>query len=103
MVDHTNPALAALHYHTSGAVERGEKLPIMEQRTPLPDIGQLMAYEEGELDASATLELFAQLIASGMAWHLQGSYGRAAAILIERGYITRAGIVTDAGRDACEQ
>lgn len=101
MVDHTNPALAALHYHTSGAVERGEKQPITEHRAP-PDVGQLMAFEDGELDASATLELFAQLISSGLAWQLQGRYGRAAARLIEGGYITRAGIVTDAGRDACE-
>ena len=69
----------------------------------MPDIEQLMAYESGEMDASATLELFAQLIASGMAWQLQGSYGRAAASLIERGYITRAGDITDAGRDACDQ
>lgn len=98
----SNPLQDRLRHHVTGAIERGEATPIVEQRAPMPDIGQLMAYEEGELDASATLELFAQLIASGMAWHLQGSYGRAAAILIERGYITRAGIVTDAGRDACE-
>lgn len=74
----------------------------MNNPSAMPDVGQLMAFENGELSAYDTLELFAQLIASGMAWQLQGSYGRAAASLIERGYITRAGIVTDAGRDACE-
>jgi len=30
----TNPALAALHYHCSGAVERGESEPIVEQPGP---------------------------------------------------------------------
>lgn len=72
------------------------------QRAIMPDVGQIMAYESGELDAAATLELFAQLIASGMAWKLQGGYGRAARHMIEAGYITRAGDITDAGRDACE-
>lgn len=91
-----------LQHHVTGAIERGEAVPIVEQRATMPDVGQLMAYENGELDNAATLELFAQLIASGMAWQLQGSYGRAAASLIERGYITRAGSITDAGRDACE-
>jgi hypothetical protein len=59
----------------------------------------LMAYEAGELDDAGTLELFANLIASGTAWSLQGSYGRTAAYFIEQGYIDADGFITDAGDD----
>ncbi|MFD7976743.1 hypothetical protein [Streptomyces sp. NPDC059071] len=53
----------------------------------------LMSYELGELDDHETLDLFATLIRSGMAWTLQGSYGRTAERLIEAGLITEAGEV----------
>lgn len=51
--------------------------------------GAIIAYESGELDDDATLELFQQLVNSGLAWQLQGHYGRTAATLLESGYITR--------------
>jgi hypothetical protein len=54
-------------------------------------VGQIMAYEDGELDDAETLELFSELVKSGMAWSLQGSYGRAAAALIEAGYLSPTG------------
>jgi hypothetical protein len=57
----------------------------------MPDIELIMAYEEGNLDDDGVLALFSQLIKSGAAWKLQGSYGRAAATLIERGYLDREG------------
>jgi hypothetical protein len=44
-----------------------------------------MAYEDGSLDETATIELFQHLIATGAAWSLQGSYGRTAEALIEAG------------------
>ncbi|MEU0674497.1 hypothetical protein ABZ330_16680 [Streptomyces sp. NPDC006172] len=53
----------------------------------------LISYELGELDDTETLELFATLIKSGMAWTLQGGYGRTAARLIEGGLITPEGDV----------
>ncbi|MEU5403741.1 hypothetical protein ABZ348_31160 [Streptomyces sp. NPDC005963] len=54
----------------------------------------LMALEAGELGVEETLDLFALLIKSGMAWDLQGSYGRTAERLIEAGLITRDGEVS---------
>ncbi len=52
---------------------------------------QIIAYEVGELNEMDTLELFSELIESGMAWTLQGHYGRTAKMLIEDGYIAQDG------------
>jgi hypothetical protein len=49
------------------------------------DITKLMAFENGELDEQETIELFQELIDSGMAWKLQGFYGRTAKHLIDIG------------------
>jgi hypothetical protein len=47
----------------------------------------IMDYENGDLDFDETLELFTELVSSGMIDSLQGSYQRTAAILIQEGYI----------------
>lgn len=52
---------------------------------------KIMAYETGELSHSETLKMFAELVRNGMAWTLQGHYGRTAAKLIELGYLNRQG------------
>jgi len=49
----------------------------------------IMAFEDGQLDNDAIVEGFQHLIDSGLAWSLQGSYGRAAASLIEQGLCHR--------------
>jgi len=54
-------------------------------------VDKIMLYEQGELDANGTLELFSELVKTGMAWTLQGSYGRAAMGMIQRGWLDENG------------
>lgn len=54
-------------------------------------IDQIIAYEQGELNDTDTLSLFAELVKSGLAWSLQGHYGRTAQRLICSGYLDRSG------------
>ena len=49
----------------------------------------IIAFEQGDLSEEKTIELFQHLVDTGLAWKLQGSYGRAAAHLIEVGLVTR--------------
>lgn len=52
----------------------------------------VMLIEDGEEhDAEEMLEAWASLIKSGTCWHLQGSYGRTAAHLIQTGIISETG------------
>ena len=55
---------------------------------------KIIAFECGLLEDTGVLELFAELISSGMAWTLQGSYGRTASALIDAGYIDTNGNIT---------
>ena len=57
-------------------------------------IDKIIAYEQGELNDQETVHLFADLVKNGMAWSLQGHYGRTANALIEQGWIDREGNVS---------
>ena len=46
-------------------------------------VSGIIAFESGTLDDEATLELFQYLVNTGMAWTLQGSYGRMAQDLLD--------------------
>lgn len=52
-------------------------------------LDDLLDYEEGKLDDDAVIALFQQLVNTGLAWELQGSYGRTASMLILQGHVHR--------------
>lgn len=55
----------------------------------MPDIDTMLAYENGDLSDDETVSFFQSLIDSGLAWQLQGHYGRTARALIEAGYCSQ--------------
>ena len=54
---------------------------------------KIMDWEDGDLTANEEICFFAELIKSGLAWTLQGMYGRNASHLIEVGCIDKQGNV----------
>lgn len=56
-------------------------------------VDYIIQFEDGSLGANDILELFSYLLSTGLAWQLQGFYGRTASRLIEMGYITKDGTI----------
>ena len=54
-------------------------------------VDKIMAFEGGDLSDNEVIELFSELIKSGMVWQLQGFYGRVARDLIKQGYLSEDG------------
>lgn len=52
-------------------------------------VGEIMAYEEGTIDEGRFIKLFQYLVDTGLAWKLQGHYGRTAQAMLDAGHITR--------------
>ena len=48
----------------------------------------IIAFESGELSECEIVDLFQHLVNTGMAWQLQGTYGRTANAMIDSGLIT---------------
>ena len=59
------------------------------------NIDTMMAYESGELNEAETINFFAELVKTKMAWSLQGHYGRVASAMIDAGFISTEGEVTE--------
>ena len=51
-------------------------------------IDQIIRYENGHMSQEEELVFFQGLVNTGLAWSLQGHYGRTAKALIEEGLIT---------------
>ena len=49
------------------------------------NVSKIIAYENGEMSKEEAISFFQDLINTGLAWKLQGHYGRVATSLIESG------------------
>jgi hypothetical protein len=54
----------------------------------MPNIDQLIAFENGDLDDDQIIEFIQDGIDKGWVWKLQGAYGRLAVSLIDAGVCT---------------
>ena len=58
----------------------------LEMGSSKVSVSKIMQYENGELNDEETVELFQKLIDTGLAWQLQGHYGRTAVQFLEAGF-----------------
>lgn len=70
------------------AEEPAKPAPAAAPAQPFDTVGFIMAYEDGSLADQAVIEGFQHLIDTGLAWKLQGHYGRMAERLIQAGHCT---------------
>lgn len=82
---HDPSGVAAGEYYIDGPDEEVQK----SASKPFDLTGQIMLYEEGQLDEESVIDLFQFLVNTGLAWSLQGSYGRTAIALIQEGKVIR--------------
>ena len=52
-------------------------------------LDSIIRYESGELEESEVIDLFQFLLDSGIAWQLQGAYGRQTLAYLNAGLISR--------------
>lgn len=65
----------------------------MKQIEMMDLMNRVVQYESEENSLEWIVQLFADLIATGLAWQLQGRYGREAKAMIDEGIITVQGDV----------
>jgi hypothetical protein len=59
----------------------------------MADTADIFDYENGDLSEEETVMLFAELVRSGLAWRLQGHYGRTAQRFLDAEWISPEGQV----------
>jgi hypothetical protein len=64
----------------------------------MTDVNKIIAYESGEMSDWEVLDLFADLIKTGMILNLQGTYQRSARYLIKEGIIDQHGNIIDTSK-----
>jgi hypothetical protein len=69
------------------------------QMTQSERVEAIMAYEGDGVNQEEHLKLFSNLIGTGLAWTLQGSYGRSAMRLIDAGLIDKQGNISQQAMD----
>lgn len=58
-------------------------------------VDKIIAYESGDMTPAEMVYFFSDLVRSGMAWSLQGHYGRTASSLIEAGILFNDGDIDE--------
>lgn len=57
--------------------------------TPMSLADEIIAYESGELNDDEIVAMFQRLVNTGLAWQLQGHYGRTAREMLNAGLISQ--------------
>jgi hypothetical protein len=66
-------------------------------------VSAIVDYETGEMTFADMLDLFSGLVKSGTAWQLQGHYGRMATRLMQAGFLTETGDITEYGHEMADE
>lgn len=58
----------------------------------MPSVEEFIDWENGDMSEENEIEFFQKLLDTGMAWTLQGMYGRRTAELLNAGYLIKRSV-----------